>query len=251
MKRRLVYFLAAVFLFGSLGAADLTITFSSVRKGMIGAGTAGSEIHYYTSADMMTRGVESGMDTLVAFQPGIIYTIDHKKRTITKLSFDDALAAMESMNQPGNAGAAKMMATMFGDPDNCKVTKVGNETIAGRNCQQWQITVGKLVMDLSADPTLKLPMPETAYAQMMRTRAAQAAKAGPMGAIYKRLYEEMAKIKGIPLKTHMSGMMGMDVSTLASKVEIGPVPGATFTLPDGFKVEDLGPKLKAQMAKSQ
>jgi hypothetical protein len=31
----------------------------------------------------------------------------------------------------------------------------------------------------------------------------------------------------------------------------GPVPATLFALPEGFKVEDLGPKRKAQMAKSQ
>jgi len=70
-----------------------------------------------------------------------------------------------------------------------------------------------------------------------------------MGLSYKRLYEELAKIKGIPLKTHMTGFMGMDVSTEAIKVETTPIPVATFVLPDGYKVEDMGKKMREDMKK--
>lgn len=92
-------------------------------------------------------------------------------------------------------------------------------------------------------------MPDTSYSQMMKTRAAQFAQSGPMGATYKRLYEEMAKIKGIPLRTHMTGLMGVDVATLATRIETGAIPAATFTLPAGYKVEDMGKKLRERMAK--
>jgi len=103
-------------------------------------------------------------------------------------------------------------------------------------------------MDLTADPTLKLPIQDAASARMVRTRAAQFAKAGPMGATYKRLFEEMAKIKGVPLKTHMTGMMGMDVATEALKIETGPILDSTFNLPNDYKMEDLGKKLQQQIA---
>jgi hypothetical protein len=143
-----------------------------------------------------------------------------------------------------------MMATVFGDPNAVQVTRLANEQIVGHDCQAWRITVGKLVMELSADPALKPPMADAAYAQMMKARAAQFAQSGPMGATYKRLYEEMAKVKGIPLKTHMTGLMGMDVATLATKVETGPIEPSTFALPAGYAVEDLGKKMREKMAKT-
>jgi hypothetical protein len=93
-------------------------------------------------------------------------------------------------------------------------------------------------------------VPDAAYAKMMQTRAAQFAKSGPMGASWKRMYEEMAKIKGVPLKTHTTGPMGMDTTTEATKIETTPIPAATFTLPDGYKVTDMGKTLKEQMAKT-
>lgn len=250
MKASPLCALAATVLAGSLAAADLTITFTATRKGM-GGGGAGTEIHYYNPSYMMTRAVEARQDVLVDFKQGINYSINHPKKTIDKMSFDDAMSAMGAMNQTKNAGANQMMASMFGDPNAVKVTKLPNEKIAGHDCQAWEITVGKLTMDISADPALKPPMPEGAYAQMMKSRAAQYTQAGPMGAVYKRLFEEMAKIKGVPLKTHMSGMMGVDVTTLATKVEMGTIPVSTFVLPDGYKVTDMGKKLKEQMAKTQ
>jgi len=249
MKSPLLCALAATVVAGSLAAADLTITFNSTKKGM-GGGGSGTEVHYYTAAFLMTRAVEARQDVLVDFQKGINYNINHPKKTIDKVSFDDAIAAMGAMNKAGAAAGNPMMASMFGDPNAVKVTRLPNEKIAGRDCQAWEITVGKLTMDISADPTLKPPMPETAYAQMMKSRAAQYTQAGPMGAVYKRLFEEMAKIKGVPLKTHMTGMMGMDVATLATRIEMGPVPASTFVLPDGYKVTDMGKKLKEQMAKT-
>jgi hypothetical protein len=250
MKLRLVYALAATLLFGSLSATDLTITFTSTKKGM-GGGSTGTEIHYYSPTFLMTRAVENKQDLLVDFKQGINYNINHPKKTIDKISFDDAMAAMGSLNMPKDDASSKMMATMFGDPNAVKVTRLPNEKIAGRDCQAWEITVGKLVMNLSADPTLKPPIPESSYTQMMKTRAAQFTQSGPMGATYKRLYEEMAKIKGIPLRTHMSGMMGVDVTTLATKIESGAIPAATFVLPTGYKVEDMGKKLREQMAKGK
>jgi hypothetical protein len=246
MRLRLVLALAATLAFGSLAAADLTLTFNSTGKGPMGTGGTGTEVHYYTSEFQMVRNEKEKRDTLVDFKQGISYTIDHKKKVISKISFEDAMAALEGLSAAQPEGLGAMMGAMFGDPNDVKVEKGGQETVAGRACTAWTIRVGKLAMAISADPTLKVPMPDASYMKMVQTRAAQFAKAGPMGASFKRLYEEMAKIKGIPLKTHMTGMMGMDVATEATKVETGPLPASLFTLPD-YKVEDMGKKLRQEM----
>jgi hypothetical protein len=247
MRLRLVLVLAATLAFGSLAASDLTITFNAAGKGSAASGT---EVHYYSPEFQLVRNEKEKRDTLVDFRQGITYTIDHKKKTIGKLSFDDAMGALESLSSAQPEGLGAMMGAMFGDPNDCKVEKLGTETVAGRACQDWSIKVGKLGMTLAADPTLKIPMPDAAYMKMTKTRAAQFAKAGPLGASFKRLYEEMAKVKGIPLKTHMTGMMGMDVTSEATKVETGPLPATLFELPAGYKVEDLGQKLREDMKKS-
>ena len=247
MRLRLVLALAATLAFGSLAATDLTIAFNTAGKGPMGSGGAGSEVHYYSPDFQLVRNEKERRDSLVDFKQGISYTIDHKKKKISKISFDDALAALDSLNQAQPEGLGAMMGALFGNPEDCKVDKLATETVAGRSCQDWTVRVGKLTMDLAADPTLKMPIPDATYARMMRTRAAQFAKAGPMGVTYKRLYEEMAKIKGIPLKTHMKGMMGMDFSTEATKIETGAIPAAVFALPEGYLVEDMGKKMREEM----
>jgi hypothetical protein len=243
--------LTATLATGALGAGDLTITFDTKAKAMMGSGRSGTEVHYYTTAYQMTRGVETKLDNLVDYGQGITYSIDHKKKTIDKISFDDALAALDALKEDQAGGAAKVMAKFMGDPNDVKVEKLGTEQVAGRTCQGWHIQVGKLVMDMAADPSLRMPVPDATYTRMMRARAAQFAKAGPMGASWKRLYEELSKIKGVPLKTHMSGAMGMDVTSVATRIETTPIPATTFNLPDGYKMTDMGKQLKEQMAKAQ
>ena len=244
MRIGLALSLSAILAFGSLAAADLTITFKTSRKGPMGGDGAGSEIHYYSPEFNLVRNAKDQRDALVDFRTGTTYSIDHKKKVVGKLTFDDAFAAMDSLGKAQPAGMGQMMGAMFGDPNDCKVTKGGTETIAGRTCQDWDIKVGNLTMALATDPTLKTPIPEAAYIKMIQSRAAQFAKAGPMGAIYKRLYEEMGKVKGIPLKTHMGGMMGMDITTEATAIDTGAIPAATFALPAGYATEDLGKKLR-------
>jgi hypothetical protein len=248
MRLRLVLALAATLVCGALAATDLTITFTSVTKGAMGMGGTGSEVHYYAPAFQKVANAKEMRDSLVDFKSGVSYTIDHKKKVISKISFEDAMAALEGLGGTEQApGLGAMMGAFLGDPNDCKVEKKGTETVAGHACQAWTIKVGKLGMEIAADPTLKTPMPDADYAKMMKSRAAQFAKAGPMGASFKRLFEEMAKIKGVPLKTHMTGMMGMDVATEATKVEAGPIPASTFALPAGYKTEDLGKKMREEM----
>jgi hypothetical protein len=141
-----------------------------------------------------------------------------------------------------------MMSKMFGDPNNFKVTEEGQETVAGRSCNKYRIMVGKIVMDMSNDPTLKMPMSEASYQNMLKMRGASMA-ASPTGKSFARLYEEMAKIKGFTLKSHMTGMMGMDILTVATAVKEGAIDPSVFALPSGYQMEDLGAKIKAQMAK--
>lgn len=240
MRLRLLLAMAATLAFATLAASDLTITYSTSGKG--GGGT---EIHYYSAAFHKTQNDAQQRDTVVDFQQGISYVVDHKKKTISKISFDDAFAAMESMNTKLPEGMGAMMGAVMGDPNDCQVDKKGTETVAGRSCTIWSVRVAKMAEVLSVDPTLRMPVPDAAYARMMQARAAQFAKAGPMGAVYKRFFEEMAKIKGIPLKTHVTSM-GMDVSSEATKIDTGAIPAATFALPSSYKMEDLGKKMREQ-----
>ena len=226
-------------------AGDLTITFTSQGKGSAG----GKEIHYYGTRYMRNNSEGTKTDTMVDYEKMVTYTIDHKKKKISFMNMDDALAAMAKANQAMPAEMAAAMGGMFGDPNDFSVDELGKEEIAGRKCKQFRIKVAKLVMELSADPTLKPPMPAVNYANMLRARAAMMAAAGPMAKSFQRLYEEMSKIQGIPLKTNMSGMMGMNVSTVAIEVKEGPVPASVFALPEGYTTEDAGKKMLKDLDK--
>lgn len=230
-------------------AGDLTIEMTSKGKGPMGSGSSGKQVQYFSAKAHRTNSESSQTDTMVDYGDMITYIINHKKKTISKMSLEDAMAAMENANQQMPEGMAGMMNAMFGDPDQFKVEELGNETVAGRTCKKYRITVGKMIMETSNDPTLKPPMPEVSYAKMLKAQGAMMAAAGPSAKIFTRLYSEMSKIKGIALKTHMTGLMGMDASTEAVSVKEGSIPASVFALPEGYQMEDLGKKMKEQMAK--
>jgi hypothetical protein len=230
-------------------AGDLTIVMNAKGKGPMGSSSSGKEVHLYSAKAYRTNHEANQMDSLVSFEDMTTYTINHKKKIIQKITMEDALAAMEEANQQMPEGMAGMMNMMFGDPDNFKVEELGPDTVAGRACKKYRITVGKLVFESSNDLSLKMPVPDASYAKMIKARGAMFAQAGPSAKVFGRLYQEMSKIKGIALKTHMSGLMGTDATSEAESVKEGAIPASAFALPEGYAMEDLGKKMREQMAK--
>jgi hypothetical protein len=227
-------------------AGDLTITMNTHGKGM---GSSNSvQTHYYSSKFMRMNDPGTQQDTLMDYGTMTSYIINHKKKLIQKMTFQDAVDAMNEASSQNQEGMSAMMNMMFGDPNNFKVTEEGKDTVAGRSCNKYKIIVGNLVMELSNDPALKMPMPEVSYQKMIQMRGAMMA-AMPSGKAFARLYEEMSKIKGFTLKSHMSGFVGMDTLSEATAVKEGPIDPSVFVLPTGYAMEDLGAKMKAQMAK--
>jgi hypothetical protein len=230
-------------------AGDLTILFTSKSKGMLGS-TTGTETHYFSANSQMVKNDATKIDSLVDYAKGISYTIDHKKKTVQMLKWDDAAAAMDGLSQSvPKEGAKNIMDSMLGNPNDVSVDDSGAEVVAGHTCIIHKIRVGKLNMDLSADPKLKPPVSKAVWAKAIRSRAATMAKAGPLGASYVRMFEELGKIHGIPLKTKMSGVIGMDTTLEATKISEGPIPASTFALPSGYKLEDIGMKMKEELSK--
>ncbi|HTL97239.1 MAG TPA: DUF4412 domain-containing protein [Holophagaceae bacterium] len=229
-------------------AGDLTITMNNQTKSPMGSGSSGVQTHYYSAKFMRMNDPGAQRDTLMDYGTMTNYIIDHKKKLIQKMTLQDAMDAMKEASGQEREGMSEMMSKMFGDPNNFKVTEEGQETVAGRSCNKYRIMVGKIVMDMSNDPTLKMPMSEASYQNMLKMRGASMA-ASPTGKSFARLYEEMAKIKGFTLKSHMTGMMGMDILTVATAVKEGAIDPSVFALPSGYQMEDLGAKIKAQMAK--
>lgn len=231
----------ALSLFASLAlsAGDLTITFQS-KTGK----NEGVQTQYYSATHQRTNNEATKTDTLVDYQTLTSYSIDHGKKTIQKLTFDDAIALMESANQQMPEGVGAMLGGLFGGGGQCKVEELGTEVVAGRTCRKYKITSGKIAFESSNDPTLKPPAPAVAYAKMIKMQGALSAAMGPIGDSMKKLYEELSKIKGLALKTSMKGFMGMSSTTEATKVVEGPIPATVFALPTGYKMEDMAKQLK-------
>lgn len=251
MKKATTFLLAACLAAVSMCAGDLTITFNSKGKGPMGGKTDGVETHYYSSKFQRINNEGSKIDSVVDYQTFTTYTVNHSKKLVQKLSFEDAMTAMEGLQAQMPEGIGAMMGSLFGDPNNFKVEELGKDTVVERSCKKYKITVGKMVFESSNDATLVPPVPAASYAKMVKAKGALTAAAGPMGKTMARLYEEMSKIKGLALKTNMSGFMGINVVTEATKVTVGPIPAAVFELPAGYKTEDLGKQLREQAAKGR
>jgi len=230
----------------SLTAGDLTLTFNTRAK-VMGFSRNSVDTHYYSSRFHRTRSEDGKQDTLIDFEKGISYQIDHAKKVIQFMKIDEVLEAMSQMKAPGGPDMGAMLGGLFGNAEDIKVETQGTETVAGRSCTRHHLSAGRMVMDFSADPTLKPPIPAAAWAKSVRMKAL----AGSMVAspALKKLYEEMSRIQGIPLKTQMKGFMGADSISEATRVVEGPIPAATFELPAGYRMEDFGKKLKEQVAR--
>ena len=225
----------------SLLAGDLTITMTGKGKY-----NDGPQTHYWSSRYMRINNPGSKHDTLVDYANGVNYTIDHDKKVIQKMSWDDLEAAVEGMAKQFKDMPPQILAMMpGGGGGEVSVEDEGKETVVGRHCRKWKITMGKMVIETSNDASLKPPMPAASYTRFLRLKNLAGAM-GPAAMNMKKLGEEMAKIQGMALKTRTVMPMVGEMSTEATEVKEGPIAESVFALPVGYKMEDLG----AKMAKS-
>lgn len=233
------------------GAGDLTITFQN--NGKVGNGVSTT---YYSANATRTNHEGTKTDHFIDLQAGVSYTIHHDKKKIEKVSFED-LATMAEAMEGQMAQMREQMANMpdfakkmMGDPDAFSVNELGPDTVAGRKCKKYRLVVAKLDQELSLDPSLKIPMNPANYAKFAKFRGLTQGAGGPVGGAYKRLYEEMAKLKGVPLRTSMKMPMLGEITSEATSVKEGPIPASVFALPAGYALEDVGKKMVAQARKS-
>ncbi len=252
MKAMLRIALMTVVSAACLLAGDLTIASHSKVKGPLGMSGEGIQTQYYNVNFQKTVDEGTKVDSLVDYNKGVFYTIKHKDKKIELMTFDDLMAIGEAMDaklaQMGNLPKFLQNAMGGGDPGEIKVEKVGEETVADRACKKYKLTIGKMVQELSLDPTLKTPINPAAFAKFTKLRGNMFA--GPSAAGMKKMIEELSKLQGIPLKTHMTGFMGVDSTMTATEVKTTPIPASVFTLPDGYKTEDTGKKMLKDLEKS-
>lgn len=225
-------------------AGDLTISMTGTGK--VGAGP---QTQLWSSKFMRTNNPGLASDTLVDYEKGITYTIDHKKKVIQKMAWDDLEAAVEGMAKQFKDMPPALLAMMpGGGGGDVSVEDGGKEVIVGRTCRKWTITMGKMVFETSNDPSLKPPIPAISYARFMKLKNLMSAM-GPAATGMRKVGDEMAKIQGMALKTRTVMPMVGEVTTVATEVKEGPIPAVAFALPEGYKLEDQGQKLAKQFAK--
>jgi hypothetical protein len=251
MKKTILRFAIALLAAASAFAGDLTISFMSKIKGPMGLNSEGVTTHYYSSAFHKTVAEDTKIDTLVDYTKGVFYTIKHKDKKIEMMSFDDLAAIGEGLGKQMEAigGMPGFLKGMMGggDAGEVKVEKLGPDTVAGRACTKYKLTLGKMVQEISADPSLVPPMNPAAFQKFQKLRAFLVP--GPSAANMKKMYDEVAKIKGMALRTRMTGFMGSDSTLEATQIVEGPIAATVFALPAGYKTEDVGKKMREEFAK--
>lgn len=218
-------------------AGDLTITSQVTGKGAFAKD--GTQVQYFSAARMRINHPGAKMDSFVDYGQEVIYSIDHGKKVVTRLTFKDMQESMQALEDQ-MAGMPEMVTKMmFGDVSEVKVEQLGADVVLGRPCKKVRITLGKMVQELSVDPSLQIPVKDYAKAMTMVNRMP-----GQAGALFKRVYDETARLKGMPLRTHITGLMGMDVTTEATAVSTAAIPESTWSLPADYATKDGGKEMK-------
>jgi len=255
MKKYILAALAIAAMAGQLLAGDIKITYKQETKSM-GPTQKSESVHYYSSRFQRVINDKEKMDSLIDFKDFTTYQIDHKKKVISKITLDDMLKAMKlasAQAQDLDPQTKKMMESMFGGGGPAKTEKLGKATVAGRTCDKWKITIGKSTYVICADPSLDMPISKSAWEKGSQLKDAMSITAPGVGDMIAKLLPEMAKIKGVQLKTETEmSMMGISTKTLleATKIETGAIPASMFELPKGYKLEDAGKKMVDDLQKS-
>ena len=226
VRRSLCVLLFAAVAVLPAAAEDLTVV-STVTSGKTGKTVTATQ---YLSADKL-RSSDGNFDSITDLSSGKMIHVDHKKKEYWETSLEDLRQQFAAIDQMLDENP--MMARMLGGATEVTVTK-GTDTreVAGYVCDHYSMSIGKLHFELWAARGLKAPA-EYHDAQKMVYAAM-----GPMASRFDRLYEEMKKIEGFPLRTEMdSRLMGFKVRSVSEATEVrkGPIPDSAFDPPAGYK----------------
>jgi len=243
-----------------LVAQGLKITYRTEAK-MLLVTSKGTEVEYHSEHYMLAKNDKEKRDMLLDYRDFATYDIDHKKKTIGKTALEDTLRAVELVTakaaelEKDSAKAEKAdkaMKRFFGEAAELAVKKVGTEQIAGRNCEKWDIALGKFSCRASADPSLAPPNPD-ALEKANKLKSGVLLAYPMLGKTLGKFFDAIYSIKGIQLKSEVVmtfGPMTARMSKEATELEQGPIPASVFELPKGYKEEDAGKKMLADLEKS-
>ena len=206
-------------------AEDLTVI-STVTASR---GPGGTQTVYI--ADDRMRSNDTETDTIIDYTTGSMTFVEHKKKRYWQTSPAEVQAQFAEMAKmfEGNPVLAKM----FGEAGEAKVTQGGSRTIAGHACDEYKVTMGEAYsFDVCAAKDLQ---PEV---DVHAARRLFAANMGPMAGKMSKLFDELSKIKGLALSSTMKiSVMGQSivVTTEATEVKVGELGDDVFAVPAGYK----------------
>jgi hypothetical protein len=213
------------------GDDDLTI----VSKVMQGKGAPSTSTQYISAGRVRTSNPEN--DTMFDASTGRIVMVNHRKKEYFEFTREELAAQMkqlEAQMQQAGPMMEKMMGGAIGD---VVVKKAGtSRKVAGYDCEDYSVSMGEgLRYDVCAAPALTPPMH---YYDAMKSPFATM---GPLAQRFEKTFEEMKKIKGVPIAMHSSikiMMVKSDITSEATEIRKGPIPDSTFEVPAGYKKKD-------------
>lgn len=237
MRTVLPSILAIMLSAASLLAADLTLTQTGV-----GHGHEWEQIQLWSSRYMRINQPGNQVDFLVDFTQGVSYHIDHDKKLIQKMNWDDLEIAAKVLGEKLKNLPPLIQKALGANDAPVSVVDQGSEIILDRECHKWKIVGGPATIETSNDPSITPPVPAIPYQRFLRlhtvigqpqTNAAPLLKAG----------EELTRVQGLALKYCIVLPIAGQTTTLTTHIEEGPIPPSAFELPSDYQVEDSGKKV--------
>ncbi len=254
---RLLLFALTLCLLGSPAlAADLTIVYKTKMDGRSGEKTVYWSDKFQRSSDKAMK-----QDTLVDYEKGVTYTIDHARKEIQVMDLK-AMAGMMGqmgpmMNQAmGMKGVGdklqKGMEQKLGKAEAAPLEKLGPRQIAGRSCENYRITrKGKstFIEEVCLDATLKAPG-ELNPALTQLAEASQEMMEGPLSGFMAAGSKELRGLPGVALRSY-NKMDKAESLEEATQIKEGPIEASVFQLPSNYKMVDQMKEMQEQMGEIQ
>jgi hypothetical protein len=230
----------------ALGAQDLKIAYQFKAKAMKIISMSGAHVEYHSARYKLTKNVKGGLgrgDILVDYGDLAEYEIDHKKKVIGRTAHEDRLKAAElnAKLEEGSETFQKSEKQLGVKDAKLTVKKVGQEQVAGRDCEKWEASLGKIKAKISTDPSLALPAPLDALKRLRDSEGDD-----PLS----ELFDAVRGIKGVEMKSEIVMPIGPITIRLfreATEVAVGPLPASVFELPKDYSMEDAGKKALAEL----
>ncbi|HEX9081800.1 MAG TPA: hypothetical protein VF768_05945 [Holophagaceae bacterium] len=218
-------------------ATDLTLTQTTTSHSH-----EVEQTQLWSSRFMRINQPEDHMDLLVDFAQGVSYTVDHEKKVIQKITWDDLELATEAFGKKLRGLPPLVQQVMGINNASVSVEDRGSEPLLGHECRRWRITLGPMMIETSNDPSISLPVPALPYQRFLKLQALIGQRpSDPVLAL--RIGEALAKVQGLALKYRIVLPIVGQTTTITTRLEDGPIPPSAFELPSDYQVEDAGKKM--------